>query len=152
MPDIVDQATRTRMMSGIRGKHTKPELLLRKFLHGFGYRFRLHRKDLPGAPDLVLPRYSLAILVNGCFWHRHCGCFYATTPSTRAGFWQQKFNANVERDRRNHETLMNLGWRVLIVWECGFRHCSEHLRDIPNLIDGVNQYQEWPAVPPRTCR
>ncbi|WP_431025468.1 very short patch repair endonuclease [Halomonas sp. H5] len=151
MPDVVDRATRSRMMSGIRGKHTTPELLLRKFLHGHGYRFRLHRKDLPGAPDLVMPRHSLAIFVNGCFWHRHTDCFYATTPSTRFEFWQEKFSTNVERDRRNHKDLMYLGWRVLVVWECGFKHSSERLRDIPALIEGVNQYQEWPAVPPRTC-
>ncbi|MBB3139261.1 very short patch repair endonuclease [Halomonas organivorans] len=152
MTDVVDKTTRSRMMSRIRGKHTKPELLLRRFLHHRGYRFRLHRNDLPGAPDLVLPRYSLAIFVNGCFWHRHSSCFYATTPSTRVAFWQEKFSINVERDRRNHKDLMYLDWRVLVVWECGFKHSSDRFTEIPVLIEGVNQYQEWPAVPPRTCR
>lgn len=152
MADVVDRATRSRMMSGIRGKHTKPELLLRKFLHGQGFRFRLHRRDLPGAPDLVLPRYSVAIFVHGCFWHRHSGCFYTTTPATRPDFWQAKFQANIRRDSRNQAELTSLGWRILVVWECGFKHCAERLSDIPVLIDGVNQYQEWPHEPPRPSR
>lgn len=147
--DVVDSSTRSRMMRSIRGRDTKPELDLRKYLHSLGYRFRLHRKDLPGSPDLVLPRYKLAIFVHGCFWHRHTGCFYATIPGTRTSFWEAKFEANVCRDRRAYEELKQRGWRVLVVWECGFKHCREQLSGIPELIQTVNLYHEWPPLPPR---
>jgi len=149
MPDVVDNSTRSRMMRGIRSHDTQPELALRKYLHALGYRFRLHRKDLPGSPDLVLPRHHLAIFVHGCFWHRHAGCFYATTPGTRASFWESKFEANVRRDRKACKELEYSGWRVLIVWECGFKHYRDHLSDIPELVEAVNLYQEWPPRPPR---
>ena len=105
-------------MSAIKGRDTKPEILLRKLLHSLGYRFRIQRKDLPGRPDIVLPRYKTAIFVNGCFWHRHEGCKYASTPSTNSGFWEKKFAANVERDARNYAALKALGWHVVIIWEC----------------------------------
>ncbi|HED8873731.1 very short patch repair endonuclease [Pseudomonas aeruginosa] len=116
--DIVDSATRSRMMSGIRGRDTKPEMTVRKFLHARGYRFRLHRKDLPGRPDLVLPRFKTCIFIHGCFWHHHEGCRFATLPKTRADFWAQKLRDNVERDRRVQEELVRKGWRVLTIWEC----------------------------------
>jgi DNA mismatch endonuclease (patch repair protein) len=116
--DVVDRATRSRMMSGIRGKDTKPELLVRRALHASGLRFRLHRKDLPGKPDIVLPRYQAAVLVHGCFWHRHTGCRYATTPSTNTAFWQNKLDGNAERDARQLRELRRLGWRTFVVWEC----------------------------------
>lgn len=109
---------RKRNMSAVKGKDTKPELLVRKLLHALGYRFRIQRKDLPGRPDIVLPRYKTAIFVNGCFWHRHEGCKYASTPSTNSEFWEKKFTANVERDARNYAALKALGWKVLIIWEC----------------------------------
>lgn len=105
-------------MSRIKGRDTAPELRLRSLLHRVGFRFRLHTKDLPGRPDIVLPRYRAAIFVHGCFWHRHPGCKYATTPSTRREFWQEKFNGNVSRDARNRAQLEADGWKVLIVWEC----------------------------------
>ncbi len=149
MPDIFDRPTRSRMMGSIRAKNTKPELMLRRYLHAQGFRFRLHRSDLPGSPDLVLPRYRLAIFVHGCFWHRHNGCFYATTPQTRPEFWSAKFDANIRRDASNRKELTKLGWRILIVWECGFKHCTYRLSDVPVLITAVNQYQEWPHKPPR---
>ncbi|WP_073292179.1 very short patch repair endonuclease [Halomonas caseinilytica] len=149
MNDVVDSTTRSRMMQSIRGRDTKPELFLRRYLHSLGYRFRLHRKDLPGSPDLVLPRYKLAIFVHGCFWHRHPSCFYATTPGTKASFWEAKFAANVRRDREACKNLQQQGWRVLVVWECGFKHCREHLPDIPDLIQAGSLYHEWPASPPR---
>jgi DNA mismatch endonuclease (patch repair protein) len=104
-------------MSRIRSKNTKPEILLRKTLHGMGLRYRLHDRKLPGAPDLVLPKYRAVIFVHGCFWHRH-GCKLTTTPSTQEDFWQAKFRANIERDRKNVRELETRGWRVLIVWEC----------------------------------
>jgi DNA mismatch endonuclease (patch repair protein) len=115
--DVVDRATRSRMMSGIRGKDTKPELVVRSYLHRAGLRFRLHAK-LPGKPDLVLPKYRTAVFVHGCFWHRHEGCRYATTPANNAAFWQDKFAENVRRDAKVRFQLEELGWRVLVVWGC----------------------------------
>lgn len=115
--DIVDRATRSRMMSGIQGKNTKPELVVRSYLHRAGLRFRLHAK-LPGKPDLVLPKYRTVVLVHGCFWHRHEDCRYATTPASNPEFWQEKFAANVRRDERVRQQLEELGWRVLVIWAC----------------------------------
>jgi len=105
-------------MSRIRSKNTKPEILVRKWLHKQGFRFRLHQKDLPGKPDIVLPKYRTVIFVHGCFWHRHPGCKRTTTPSTNTEFWEEKFRKNVDRDVRNRETLEALGWKVIVVWEC----------------------------------
>lgn len=118
MADVVDADTRSRMMAGIRGRDTKPELLLRRALHALGLRYRLHHGKLPGKPDLVFPRHGAVIFVHGCFWHRHETCRYATIPATRPEFWMEKFRSNVERDRRNQEDLLATGWRVAIVWEC----------------------------------
>ena len=105
-------------MSGIRGKNTKPELLVRKALTGKGYRYRLHRRDLAGAPDIVMPGRKIAIFVHGCFWHRHGGCRLAKMPSTRPEFWTEKLGANVARDKKAICSLREQGWRVLLVWEC----------------------------------
>src|SRR5690554_2960017 len=99
--DIVDESTRSRMMSAIGGRNTKPEIIVRKFLHARGFRFRLHVKDLPGRPDIVLPKWKACVFVHGCFWHRHANCRYATTPKTRPEFWAEKFRENVARDQRN---------------------------------------------------
>ena len=121
MVDVLSPEQRHRNMSRIRGRDTTPERTVRSVLHGLGYRFRLHRRDLPGRPDIVLPRFGVVIFVHGCFWHRHPGCRYTTTPRTRACFWQQKFAQNVERDRRNVASLSKSGWRVLCVWECEMR-------------------------------
>ena len=117
MADIVDKETRSRMMSGIRGKNTKPELVVRSFLHRAGLRFRLHA-NLPGKPDLVLPKHNTAIFVHGCFWHRHIGCRFATNPASNQAFWQEKFQANVRRDARDRKQLASLGWRTFVVWGC----------------------------------
>lgn len=121
MTDIVDQLTRSRMMSGIRGKNTKPELALRRALHARGFRFRLHSCKVHGRPDLVLPKHRAVVFVHGCFWHRHEGCRYATVPATRPEFWRAKFDANVARDRTVRTTLLDGGWRVATVWECALR-------------------------------
>lgn len=115
--DVVDQATRSRMMSGIRGKDTKPELIVRSALHRAGLRFRLHAK-LPGRPDLVLPKYRTVVFVHGCFWHRHEGCRYTTTPASNTEFWREKFVGNVKRDARVKQQLEEQGWRVEVVWSC----------------------------------
>jgi len=121
MADIVDQQTRSRMMAGIRGKDTRPELALRRALHARGFRFRLHSKIVPGRPDLVLAKYRAVVFVHGCFWHRHEGCRYATTPATRAEFWRKKFAANVARDKAVRAALREEGWRVATIWECALR-------------------------------
>ncbi|WP_081960932.1 very short patch repair endonuclease [Aquabacterium sp. NJ1] len=121
MADIVPPTVRSRMMSGIRGGDTKPELMVRKCLFASGYRFRLHRKDLPGCPDVVLTGRRIAVFVHGCFWHQHLGCKYAKLPGTRVDFWRGKLSANVVRDRHAIELLGVLGWRVLVIWECATR-------------------------------
>lgn len=118
MVDVVDKATRSRMMSGIKGKNTGPEMMVRRYLHRRGFRYRLHVKGLPGTPDLVLPRYRAIIFVHGCFWHQHQGCIYATTPKTRKEFWLEKLAANRCRDLANETRLGALGWRVFTIWEC----------------------------------
>lgn len=121
MTDIVNSQTRSRMMSGIRGSNTKPELALRRSLHAIGFRYRLHSKGIPGKPDIVMPKYGAAIFVHGCFWHRHAGCRYSTVPATRPEFWAAKFDANVVRDAAVQSALREAGWRVGIVWECALR-------------------------------
>ncbi|QFT71771.1 very short patch repair endonuclease [Ruegeria sp. THAF33] len=121
MADIVDKQTRSRMMAGIKGKDTKPELVLRRALHARGFRYRLHSKNLPGRPDLVFPKHHAIVFVHGCFWHRHEGCRYTTSPSTRQEFWQAKFTANVARDEAVRDKLLEDGWRIATVWECALR-------------------------------
>lgn len=118
MADIVDRSTRSRMMSGIRAKNTKPERAVRSYLHSKGFRFRLHQTRLPGKPDIVLPKYRVAIQVHGCFWHRHDGCRYAYKPSSNRAFWERKFLENVRRDARTTKALRALGWKVVVIWEC----------------------------------
>lgn len=129
MTDVVDKETRSRMMAGIRGKDTTPEILIRKALHGRGFRFRLHERGLPGKPDIVLPKYHAAILVHGCFWHGH-QCHLFKWPATRREFWENKINANVARDRRVEEQLHTSGWRVLKIWECALKGPDRHSIDI----------------------
>lgn len=126
MADVVDANTRSRMMAGIKGKNTTPEIRLRKALHRGGFRFRLHASKLPGKPDIVLPKYRTAIFVHGCFWHRHEGCRYASVPKSNAAFWEDKFVRNVERDSSNVANLIKAGWQVCIVWECAVRRRGEH--------------------------
>ena len=118
MTDIVDSKRRSELMAGIRGRDTAPELAVRRMAHRMGLRFRLHRKDLPGSPDLVFPRHRLALFVHGCFWHQHEGCSIAHIPKTRSAYWTEKFEGNVARDKRNQEALQALGWRVAVIWEC----------------------------------
>ncbi|WP_370036184.1 very short patch repair endonuclease [Sinorhizobium fredii] len=109
------------MMAGIRGRDTEPEMALRKALHALGLRFRLHARLLPGRPDLVFPKYRAVVFVHGCFWHRHQGCRYTTTPATRPEFWLAKFAANVKRDASVREALAASGWRIATVWECSLK-------------------------------
>ena len=121
MTDIVDQQTRSRMMAGIKGKDTGPEMALRRAMHARGFRYRLHAKGVPGRPDLVFPKYGSVVFVHGCFWHRHLGCRYTSVQSTRPEFWQTKFDANVARDNAARGALLAAGWRVATVWECAAR-------------------------------
>lgn len=121
MVDIVDAATRSRMMSGIRSRNTKPEIRVRQFLHRQGFRFRLHVRELPGKPDIVLPRYRAVIFVHGCFWHGH-DCHIFKIPKTRTEFWQGKIARNRTNDEKSREKLLASGWRVGIVWECAIRN------------------------------
>lgn len=118
MADIVDKATRSRMMSGIRGKDTKPEIVVRSLLHRHGYRFRLHRRGLPGRPDLILPKYRTAVFVHGCYWHGHDHCHLYRLPKGDTGFWAGKISRNRERDDTNSAALVEAGWNVVVVWEC----------------------------------
>lgn len=110
--------SRSDIMRAVKRTHTAPEIIVRQALHALGLRFRLHRRDLPGSPDIVLPRFRTVIFVHGCFWHRHPDCRYATTPKSRQDYWLPKFTANVERDARKEAQLRELGWRVFLVWEC----------------------------------
>jgi DNA mismatch endonuclease (patch repair protein) len=128
MVDVVSPDDRSRMMAGIQGKNTTPELIIRRMLFASGYRFRLHQRDLPGVPDIVLPGRKVSIFVHGCFWHLHQGCRYSKMPATRPDFWRAKLEANVERDRRAVESLQALGWRVLCVWECATRDAVARLQ------------------------
>jgi DNA mismatch endonuclease (patch repair protein) len=118
MVDILSKAERSALMARIHGVNTSPELAVRRFLHERGFRFRLHRRNLPGRPDIVLPKLHMAIFVHGCFWHRHPGCKKASTPSTRKAFWKAKFDANVERDKRKAAELRDRGWTTITIWEC----------------------------------
>lgn len=133
MADIVSPDKRSQMMSGIRGKNTRPELVIRKGLHRKGFRYRLHASKLPGKPDLILPKHNAIILVNGCFWHGH-DCSLFKWPSSRQEFWRNKITGSRKRDSVNHEKLRDSGWRVLTIWECALkgreRYPQEEVLDI----------------------
>lgn len=116
--DVFTPEKRSEIMSRVRSKDTKPELAVRSLLHAMGYRFRVHRTELPGKPDIVLPKYRTVVFVHGCFWHQHPDCRKATLPKRNAEFWREKLEGNAERDRRTYERLRELGWHVLVVWEC----------------------------------
>ena len=118
MTDVHDRKTRSYNMSRIRGKNTKPEMLVRQFLYGKGFRYKLHDKTLPGKPDLVFPKYKKVILIHGCFWHGHDGCKYFVVPKTRRKWWLDKINRNKQRDVKNNNKLKKLGWRIITIVEC----------------------------------
>ncbi|WP_313952524.1 DNA mismatch endonuclease Vsr [Accumulibacter sp.] len=152
MVDVVDQATRSRMMSGIKGKNTRPEILVRQFLHGHGFRYRLHSKSLPGSPDIVMRKWMVAVFVHGCFWHRHEGCRFSTSPDSNVGHWHSRFEENTVRDRRNISELVTRGWTVIILWECGLREVKAGKRNLLWLLDSIRTGHstgcilEWPTV------
>jgi DNA mismatch endonuclease, patch repair protein len=118
MADVHNKETRSYNMSQIKGKNTKPEMLVRKFLHANGFRYRLHVKDLPGKPDIVLPKYKTVIFVHGCFWHGHEGCRYFVVPKTRTEWWLKKINSNISNDNKALTALQKKGWKIITLWEC----------------------------------
>lgn len=134
LSDIVDQATRSRMMAGIRSQNTRPELAVRSALHARGFRYRLHMQELPGKPDMVLRKHSAVILIHGCFWHGH-DCPLFRLPGTRTDFWKEKIDRNRERDAEVRESLESSGWRCLTIWECAMR--GRGRLDFESLIDAV---------------
>ena len=137
MTDVHDKLTRSYNMSQIKGKNTKPEVLVRKFLFSKGFRFRLNVKSLPGKPDIVLPKYKTIIFINGCFWHGHEGCKYFVLPKTRTEWWADKIYNTKNRDHKIHSELIDLGWKVNIIWECEIRR-NEFQR-----LDGlINEIKE----------
>jgi DNA mismatch endonuclease (patch repair protein) len=134
------------MMARIGPKNTKPEMIVRKGLHGLGFRFRLHSRHLVGKPDLVLPKYGTAIFIHGCFWHAHKGCSYFSLPKTRTEFWREKLAKNVERDQKTTQALIASGWRVLTVWECATKRFSleDLLTEIAEWLRGKQIFGELP--------
>ncbi|WP_411970867.1 very short patch repair endonuclease [Mesorhizobium sp. BR-1-1-8] len=134
------------MMSGIRGSNTKPEKELRAALHARGLRYRLHAKNLIGRPDLVFPKFHAAVFVHGCFWHRHEGCRYSTTPSTRREFWEQKFTANIARDRHVEQALLDAGWRVATVWECALKTRNQVVEVADRIWGWLGSHEPWLEV------
>lgn len=137
MADVVDKATRSRMMAGIKGKDTRPEVLIRQGLHRRGYRFRLHKKSLPGKPDIVFPCRHAVIMVHGCFWHQH-DCHLFKWPSSRQDFWRNKISRNHQKDKETENALLRKGWRVLTVWECAIKG-----RTRLSIEQVINQCAAW---------
>lgn len=135
MADVMSAEDRSALMARIRGKDTKPELLVRRLTHRLGYRYRLHRRDLPGSPDLVFPRKRKVIFVHGCFWHHHHGCEHAATPKTRRAFWTRKLKANADRDQRALHELQARGWDALVIWEC-------ETKDSKQLADRIVEFMQ----------
>lgn len=133
MSDVISPKKRSELMSRIRGSDTVPELAVRRGLHRAGFRFRLHQRQLPGRPDLVLARYRAVIFVHGCFWHRHQGCPFAYRPKSRTRFWREKFRQNKARDQRQEQELRDCGWRVLVVWECDLRKEPDRSKTIKRI-------------------
>jgi DNA mismatch endonuclease, patch repair protein len=148
MTDIVDKLTRSRMMAGIQGKDTKPELKLRSALHRLGLRYKLHAAELPGRPDLVFPKFKAVIEVQGCFWHRHEGCRYCSMPTSNIQFWKKKFARTIERDRENVALLLKDGWRVAVIWECALKDLdtSACATKVGKWIKSSRKFMELPHV------
>lgn len=133
MADTLSSEKRSLLMSRVKGKNTKPEKQVRSLLHRMGYRFRLHRKDLPGSPDIVLPKYRAAIFVHGCFWHHHANCKKATLPKQNRDYWVTKMNQNIERDLRKEKELIDSGWKVIVLWQCEIDKNND--RELLEIID-----------------
>ena len=147
MTDFMAPKQRSRCMSRVKGKNTTPELFLRKALWAAGFRYRLASK-LPGKPDIVLPKYQIAIFVHGCFWHSHQGCSKSKLPATNEDFWKDKIAANVARDSRNISELKRLGWRVAVVWECTLKPRQKDISTVSSLVQWIKSESNWFESPP----
>lgn len=134
MADTVSKSVRSRIMSSVKQRHTKPEMIVRSLLHRLGFRFRLHRKDLPGSPDIVLPKFHTAIFVHGCFWHQHKNCSKSRRPSSNQNYWNTKLDENISRDKRKERELSKLGWRVATVWQCEIRDLETLSKKLKKLL------------------
>lgn len=144
MAEKISPEVRSRMMAGIRSANTKPELLVRRYLHQAGFRFRLFPKDLPGRPDVVLAKWRTVLFVHGCFWHGHRGCRYFRIPKTRTEWWTAKIEANIARDARAEAQLREIGWRVGVVWECALRaHPDRTLSAVEGFLRGNETFAEF---------
>ncbi|MCY4540801.1 MAG: very short patch repair endonuclease [Rhodobacteraceae bacterium] len=146
MADTVDQSTRSRIMARIGSKNTKPELTLRKALHARGLRYRLHSPNVAGRPDLVFAKYRAAVFVHGCFWHRHPGCPFATTPATRTDYWLKKFSGNVRRDAETRKRLAATGWRVAVIWECSLKKPETVRRTVDTVVEWLKSSESYLEV------
>ncbi len=133
MADVHDKLTRSYNMSRIKGKDTKPEMLVRKFLFSKGYRYRLHDKKLPGKPDIVLPKYKTVIFIHGCFWHGHERCKYFVVPKTRTEWWLEKITTNIKKDSASTRQLKKLGWKIIHIWECNLKP-KNHIKQLNKLL------------------
>ena len=134
MTDVFSKEKRSWIMSRVRGRDTKPEIVVRSFVHRMGFRFRIHRRDLPGNPDIVLPRHGKVIFVHGCFWHGHKRCQRSKRPTTNKGFWNKKLDENIERDKRFQRKLRLMGWKVLVLWQCEVRKPEKMLRKLERFL------------------
>jgi DNA mismatch endonuclease (patch repair protein) len=143
--DIVSKSKRSSMMSGIKNKDTKGELLIRKSLHALGFRYQLHRKDIPGRPDLTFPKFQAVIFINGCFWHAH-NCHLFKWPSSRSDFWQEKITSNKIRDEKNHAKCTELGWKILVIWECSLKGKTKR-----SFNEVINTVQNWLLYDPQNA-
>lgn len=150
MTDIFTTRKRSEVMSLIRAKDTKPEKIVRSYLHRAGYRFRLHNKKLPGTPDLWLPKFNATIFVNGCYWHRHRDCKLAYTPKQNRSFWESKLSANVIRDEQNQAALLDRGIRTLIVWECALRTLDDCKQNLPKVEEWLLSQSGFMEIPRRS--
>lgn len=139
---------RHKCMAAIRSKDTKPEMYVRRYLHGMGWRYGLHNRKLPGSPDIVMRRHKTVIFVNGCFWHGHEGCKYSHLPKTNSEFWQTKIDTNRARDERNAEALRKLGWRVIVIWECELKTEAQRERTLSKLSDALKCASAGYLCPP----
>jgi len=137
LADIFTKQKRSKIMSNISGKETKPEILVRKILFAKGFRYRKNDKRYPGKPDIVLPKYKTVIFINGCFWHGHKNCEKAKLPETNYNFWKNKIEGNIERDKRNYEQLKNLGWNVIVLWQCQLNNKRNIDKTIKDLIQNL---------------
>ena len=138
MADTFSKEKRSEIMRSVKGTHTRPEMLVRKFLFKHGYRFSLHRKNLPGTPDIVLSKYNTVIFVNGCFWHGHLNCSKSALPKTRTEYWLDKINSNIKRDIVTHQKLVDLGWKVIVIFQCELKNRNAFENTMANVISNLH--------------